>query len=649
MKFYTLHIFNFLSVGSGSLRLDDRGLLLVQGVNDDDESANSNGAGKSTIADALCWCLYGETARGVSGDAVVNKTQGKNTKVQVGLQEPGTGETYYVTRHRKHGTGKNSLTLTLQNDTTGATTDLTKGTDKLTQAEVDKLVGCTLDVFRAAVYSGQEMLPNLPAMTDKELKLIVEEAAGVNQLQEAYAIASKKFLAQADIVKAAENAVVNITMQRDEAAATYHRLVAEAIRFEDSRKSGMAALEAGIKGLMTTATGLKTKIAASDLPALRGRMLQLNALIDGVAGEQKERDRLTQAYSAAKVHQGKMEAAVNMASDLARRDQVALRDADARLGQPCGECGKSYCAEDLHGAKQLAAAKVKDAVVKVRDAKALLDAATTAVSGAATALETFVRGMTDLTAVRAEQADLSTRIVAAEKLETDYQLTLTRLKADKFNFDQAKTQENPYVKLRDDAENKAALLDERLKKAGEVVAEEKAKIDVLGMAKEVFGPAGVRAHILDTVTPFLNDRTAKYLGSLSDGNISAIWQTLTKNAKGELREKFQIAVTNDKGAEQFAGLSGGEKRKVRLACALALQDLVASRATKPIELWIGDEIDDALDNSGLERLMGILEEKARERGTVIVVSHADLKDWIRNTITVIKKGGYSEIVDGVTV
>ncbi|TOJ96769.1 chromosome segregation protein SMC, partial [Vibrio parahaemolyticus] len=70
-----------------------------------------------------------------------------------------------------------------------------------------------------------------------------------------------------------------------------------------------------------------------------------------------------------------------------------------------------------------------------------------------------------------------------------------------------------------------------------------------------------------------------------------------------------------------------EKRKVRLATALALQDLVSSRASKPIELWIGDEIDDAVDVSGLERLMTVLEEKAKEKGTVLIVSHNQLSDW----------------------
>ena len=153
---------------------------------------------------------------------------------------------------------------------------------------------------------------------------------------------------------------------------------------------------------------------------------------------------------------------------------------------------------------------------------------------------------------------------------------------------------------------------------------------------------------MDHVAPFLNARTGHYLSALSDGNLKAIWSTLTKTAKGELREKFSIEVENATGGKSFGLLSGGEKRKVRLACAMALQDVVAQRASKPVELFMADEIDDALDEAGLERLMGLLDEKARERGTVLVISHHSLQDWIREVAVVTKEGGKATITGALS-
>jgi DNA repair exonuclease SbcCD ATPase subunit len=171
------------------------------------------------------------------------------------------------------------------------------------------------------------------------------------------------------------------------------------------------------------------------------------------------------------------------------------------------------------------------------------------------------------------------------------------------------------------------------------------KIDALNKIKYALGRKGFRGEVLDQVTPYLNNRTQHYLEGLSDGNIEATWTTIDEDTNGDYRENFQIQVRHKSGVDNFAGLSGGEKRKVRLACALALQDLVATRAVKPIKLFIADEVDDALDAAGLELLMGILEAKAREVGSVFIISHNDLADWVRNKITVTKEHGVSTFSD----
>ena len=67
-----LDINNFLTMKQAHVNLNNRGLVLISGVNEDDKSTDSNGAGKSTLVDALCWCLFGVTARGVTADEVVN-------------------------------------------------------------------------------------------------------------------------------------------------------------------------------------------------------------------------------------------------------------------------------------------------------------------------------------------------------------------------------------------------------------------------------------------------------------------------------------------------------------------------------------------------------------------------------------------------
>ena len=185
MKFKTLSIENFMAVGKESLSLDNRGLILIQGENRDDTSQNSNGAGKSTIVDALCWAIYGQTARGESGDGVINRTAGKDCRVSIEIADG--SDSYTITRHRKFTKKKNVLEV-VKNEKT----DLTKGTDKLTQELVNQVMGCSYDVFRSSVYAGQDAQIDLPAMTDKFLKQVVEEAAGIDRLQNAHELAKAR-------------------------------------------------------------------------------------------------------------------------------------------------------------------------------------------------------------------------------------------------------------------------------------------------------------------------------------------------------------------------------------------------------------------------------------------------------------------------
>lgn len=48
---------------------------------------------------------------------------------------------------------------------------------------MNAIVGCSADVFTSAVYAGQERMPDLPSMTDKTLKMLIEEAAGIEVLE----------------------------------------------------------------------------------------------------------------------------------------------------------------------------------------------------------------------------------------------------------------------------------------------------------------------------------------------------------------------------------------------------------------------------------------------------------------------------------
>lgn len=644
MDFGKLIIRNFGTIGEAIIDLSQRGLLLIQGENVSDTSAKSNGAGKSTLVDALDWVLFGVTARGLTGDGVVNRTAKKDTEVTLEINDDGTR--YRVSRYRKHKIHKNQLFVTKITGT--GEVDLSKGTDKETQDIVAKILGCSLDVFNGAIYAGQEKMPDMPNMTDKQLKLLIEEAAGVEELAEAYQEASRLALGAEKEFDAARNrlAMNNASL----AAKTAELATAEAEH---------AAFEAGRKGRardeLAKATPVQNKIAEIDAAIARfneadmnSRKAVLEAELSSHGAQTRQLEALEQKHRDASDKKARFESTLEVMKSGFTKAQENLKDVEKRVGTPCGECGKSYCAHDLDTVRDLRTRGVQAAKEWLLNSAKGTKAALAEQATAQSAVSTFKAGMTDVSGATAEL----TRINSLTGQLAGLRLGRAQQEASLAKFKEVARQRlielNPQdgVIAAKKAEISAATA--AVATATTEAAEAEQKATLFGDAAKVFGPAGVRAHILDTVTPFLNERTAEYLGTLSDGNIHATWSTLSKTAKGDLKEKFNIEVTNDQGGESFAAISGGEKRKVRIATNLALQDMVASRAEKPINLWIGDEIDQALDEFGLERLMTVLDSKAKERGTVLVISHLSLGDWIDNVITVRKDGGVST-VSGATV
>lgn len=641
MKFTKLVIENFLTVGKVEATLNDKGLVLVQGENKDDTSQDSNGSGKSSFVDALSWCLYGETARGESGDPVINHEAGKNCRVAVTVDDD-DGSQYQIVRHRKYTKKRNRLEVFNSSDPSDIK-DLTEGKDSMTQKVVDRIIGATKDVFMASVYAGQERMPDLPAMTDRELKTIVEEAAGIDQIEGAYKLARER-LSEVKQARAKIEGDVNTADTMIEAATL------DIKDLEDAEVKWQSDHKKEVQGKLDEVKKLKAGVAGMAQPNV-ARISEINNRLQEVTDSLKSNDAENKAIANLRVSVNKFEQALAMARsafeaamDKVRESKERFDRVKTQISQPCDECGRPHSAETLKEATAKAVEATKAAAEKAKLKKAQIPEAESALAEAQQKLSDAENSKTDVSALLDEQAALTSELQALKQSETELNSAKQELKKAAEAAKALKDKKSPHEESKARTQKR---LDEWVDKKAQALKsldESTQKIQVATEVVNVFGPAGVRAHILDTVTPILNDRTAHYMTILSDGNIQVLWQTLGTTSTGELREKFNISAESNTGGKSFGLLSGGEKRKVRLACCMALQDLVSTRASKPIDLFIADEVDAAIDGSGLERLMTIMHNKAKEVGSVLVISHSDLKSWISNSVTVVKEGGKSSLI-----
>jgi DNA repair exonuclease SbcCD ATPase subunit len=158
-----------------------------------------------------------------------------------------------------------------------------------------------------------------------------------------------------------------------------------------------------------------------------------------------------------------------------------------------------------------------------------------------------------------------------------------------------------------------------------------------------FGNSGLTSYILDTVLSELTEAANGYLGILADGDITVRFDTETQLKGGGTRDKFRIEVDVE-GAGNVTP-SGGQWKKIEIACGLALMDLVARRERAAINMLLLDECLDGLDQAGQMRVVDLLLHLRQKRSSIFVISHSSsIPDIFERSIVVRKKNRVSELI-----
>lgn len=613
MKLLRLTINNFLSFQHASIALDDKGLVGVSGQNKDETGATSNGSGKSSLFVAVRWCLYGVTGKGIDSDAVVNDKAVHNCSVENIWLDEVTGITYRITRYRRHKKYKNNLRFEVKHPGLDWK-DETLGKNTLTQELVNEALGMDDLVFCASCYAAQSDSIDIPKMTDSELKELLENSLPFAKIEPLFV----KFKDRLTKAKAALESWERLFQHNEVSMNANEQLLIgtnnDAKKFEDERDSKLFRLDEQIE------------ILENSIEDLHDKIIDTSKLEDAIKVVRSKLVRYeTLDYS---INQATFELKSIKTNLEAYEDKVTLAKAAFVKSDACPACDQEMPKDKKEEFLANLEAKRKKLSEMYNEAQ--------------NRLKTYNAQLPDYLDLREKLGIFLEKLQSNEIVKE--QIKKKQEAIGSFQREKETLKYNPYVKnikgLEESIEDFMKKSDGYLKQ----IEDAKPEIIVLEKLVETLGPKGFRYHLLETATPELNNRTNYYLSLLTDGAIGAIWSTVEKISTGEYREKFSIKVSMN-GRTSFGALSGGQQRKVRLACWFALQDLIAARAEKDVHIWFGDEIDTALDDAGLERLMSLLEEKARQKGTVLVISHHSLADWIANGITVTMKDDIST-VDG---
>ncbi|KAI1212620.1 P-loop containing nucleoside triphosphate hydrolase protein [Annulohypoxylon truncatum] len=167
-----IEITNFLGI-QGTLTLDFK-LHFQPGIN---LIVGHNGAGKSTIIEAIVWCQFGQCIRGGLGvNDVINDVAGKNCNVRLTFANG-----YSISRSRKHDVLRNRVIV----EKNGVFQSQFEGPGvKSTQASIDEMLGVDFDTFIRMVLLGNESAPSFLNSTPLQKRQLIELVLGLEVLDE---------------------------------------------------------------------------------------------------------------------------------------------------------------------------------------------------------------------------------------------------------------------------------------------------------------------------------------------------------------------------------------------------------------------------------------------------------------------------------
>lgn len=675
---------NFLSFGSLDLSLENRGLLLLNGENLDNPALNNNGAGKSSILEAIVYALYGKTLRGLKGDSIIHREVGKDTKVFLDLIDD-DGSTYRIARYRKHSVNKNKSLLYKNGK------DITPKSEVDFENYISDLLQADYDTFTASLLYSAESFKFATA-TDSEIKKAFDTMLGLDVFQKALAVVKERLRENSSELCLS---IQSLEMKKESVGKLKEKikqLEQSKISYDEEERLKRQQVEQSLLILQEKSDLLSQEL--EELKEIRDlRESQLKKSKDTLQARKddlKQVDELKLELSKVK---GKIETSENSIESYknsVKRDKKDLEKLSKseeflrkkieglnsekdnlknRIGKPCKLCGQPLTLKSFEPARQefdTRIAELESEIVSLNkekdDLKSDISDLDKKISDKENEIAELKKTKDEFEGLLKSCEGLESKRDDAEKVVEKSQNSLNKVESDirvkNVKIDENKvmieqltaqvksfsTSENPFIALIKDSKVEKENLEKEIDGL-------KVKISRLENSKKDlqfweigFSNQGIKSYILDDITPFLNRRLNKYLTKLTSGQIEAVFSTTSTLKSGEKREKFNLSITNNKGGEQYIANSGGEKKRIDLSINLALQDLIASRSTKKLNIAIFDEVFDSLDENGVDGVVSLLTELSQEKSTILVVSHNEyLKSFFTNVLTVSKKNGFSRL------
>ena len=576
LTFKKLTFSNFLGFGADTTEVDfsDR-LNLITGT---------NGRGKSTILEALTFCLYGKPYRKIKIDSLINWYNLGNLKTTCEFTVNGIDE-YVVTRNLSP-----DLLIISKN---GKELDLLSH-KKLTQEELDKIIGVSYTVFKTTIALAISYNEPFLSLDAKGKRSLVEQSFGISIFGKMLEVVKKKTSETKKRKEMAEFSVEQVEGTIESLKEQLLDLVKANQDFEEDKKKRIAEIEEslesvrkdnGIQAKEQTALGMKIAKATKILSKVDKKSLQLKEKtlekkISELEYEKKQRDKTAEYY---------------------------------RTNTSCPSCHAEI--SDNKKLEEQARYKVYCDNYKFDIEK--YSATLKVVSSDIDKVETYESDKS-----KGERELLATQRAIEQNIK----------QIDFYNKELTKVQEHKNeINLKNFEKTIADKILELDKKKMECSLWNKDAV-TLKTASAILSEDGVRTYVIDKILPLLNKKINEYLD---------IFELPVKITFNKQMEETIVNLRNFKKEISYYSCSEGEKKRIDFAMLLSFIETMKIVSNWNCNLLMIDELlDSSIDEVGLEKMIGTLKKISEEKEMgIYVISHrinSELSSYFSNIVRIKK-------------
>lgn len=634
---------NFMSFKDLHYEFPQRGLYFIGGEIAGKQLADSNGAGKSAFIEALAFGLFGKTLRDAGKDDIINRSVGKNCGVIIEFDDD-IGDFHRIIRCRKSDDYANELIFSKGDG--DKYTELTGADSRATQDSINKVLGLNWLVFSTAVIFGSQALRFSEARPSEKAEVLDE---------------IMMFQPYRDAQDAVKNHIIDLKDKRGTAEfglggeRSVLGSTEEELTEVENRAKGAEKRHEQVGEEIETLQGNR-EIISDMIEKMKAR---IGKMIIEVTSLEEDRQKLLDAYEKTLKEQ---EEAMKVLGDKATEARIALEKVTSKMkelqswirssrdllnlsGNICPTCRHEITADSLdkvreHCEKELASFEQEEqelhnqwaeAARNEQEKREIWRKKLDKIQDTKMKLEDILQ--TQREAVKEKQIEIEREVNKLEVIDNEIRHKQDKLEEEK--ADLIKQKQRLEKKIEEIKEVIAGL-------EGEIqnMEEEEKRLDFW---VEGFGNQGIKSLLLDEILPQINTRVAYYASALMDDEIQIEFDTEKLLKSGETRNKFDIKILQGKEVFSYKNYSGGEKQRIDVAIILALQSVIYERAVSSCNLVVFDEVFERLDSVGIERVVFLLAEEAKDKAIFVISHQNELRDYFNDVIMIKNENGISRL------